>query len=69
MIISANVSAIAYLISAIFFVLALNGLSNPDSARRGNTFGILGMITAVITTLLSPGVVSYQMIILGMPLI
>ncbi len=65
MIISANVSAIAYLISAIFFVLALNGLSNPDSARRGNTFGILGMITAVITTLLSPGVVSYQMIILG----
>ena len=63
--ISANVSAVAYLISAIFFVFALNGLSHPDSARRGNTFGILGMITAVITTMLSPQVVSYQMILIA----
>ena len=63
--ISANISAIAYLISAIFFVLALNGLANPDSARRGNIFGVIGMIIAIVTTLLSPGVVSYDMIILG----
>ena len=63
--ISANISAIAYLISAIFFVLALNGLANPDSARRGNVFGVIGMIIAIVTTLLSPGVVSYEMIILG----
>ena len=63
--ISANISAVAYLISAIFFVFALNGLSHPDSARRGNTFGILGMITAVITTMLSPEVVSYQMILIA----
>ena len=65
MIISSNFSAIAYLISAIFFVLALNGLSNPDSARRGNLFGIIGMIVAIVTTLLNPEVVSYEMIILG----
>ncbi len=65
MIISANISAVAYLISAIFFVLALNGLANPDSARKGNLFGIIGMIVAVITTLLSPNVVSYELIILG----
>ncbi len=65
MIISANISAVAYLISAIFFVLALNGLANPDSARKGNLFGITGMIVAVITTLLSPNVVSYELIILG----
>ena len=63
--ISPNITAIAYLTSAIFFVLALNGLSNPDSARRGNTFGIIGMTIAIITTLLNPGVVSYEMIILG----
>ena len=61
--VSANLSAIAYLISAIFFVLALNGLSHPDSARRGNIFGIIGMIIAIITTLLSPNVISYQMIL------
>ncbi len=65
MIISANISAVAYLISAIFFVLALNGLANPDSARKGNLFGIIGMIVAIITTLLSPNVVSYELIILG----
>ncbi len=63
--ISANISAVAYLISAIFFVFALNGLSHPDSARRGNTFGILGMITAVVTTMLSPQVISYQMIVVA----
>ncbi len=63
--ISANLSALAYLTSAIFFVLALNGLANPDSARRGNVFGVIGMIIAIVTTLLSPGVVSYEMIILG----
>tara|TARA_A100001015_G_scaffold321289_1_gene451247 strand:- start:275 stop:1672 length:1398 start_codon:yes stop_codon:yes gene_type:complete len=63
--ISPNITAIAYLISAIFFVFALNGLSNPDSARRGNIFGIIGMLVAIVTTLLNPGVVSYEMIILG----
>ena len=63
--VSPNLSAIAYLISAIFFVLALNGLSHPDSARRGNVFGIIGMIIAIVTTLLSPNVVSYQMILLA----
>ena len=63
--IDSNTTAIAYLISAIFFVLALNGLSNPDSARRGNIFGIIGMIIAVVTTLLSPDVVSYPLILSG----
>tara|TARA_B100000989_G_C19518094_1_gene462723 strand:- start:115 stop:1512 length:1398 start_codon:yes stop_codon:yes gene_type:complete len=65
MIISANIAAVAYLTSAIFFVLALNGLANPDSARKGNVFGIIGMTIAIVTTLLSPNVVSYDLIILG----
>ncbi len=65
MLISENYSAILYLISAIFFVLALNGLSSPDSARKGNLFGIIGMIIAILTTLLSPEVMSYEMILLA----
>jgi NAD(P) transhydrogenase subunit beta len=45
--------------------MALRGLSSPVSARQGNLFGIAGMVIAVLTTLLSPGVMSYWMIILG----
>jgi NAD(P) transhydrogenase subunit beta len=45
--------------------MALRGLSSPDSSRMGNIFGIAGMVIAVITTLLSPDVVSYWVIILG----
>ena len=48
---SANFSAIAYLIAAVCFILALKGLSSPTSARRGNLFGIAGMAIAVATTL------------------
>ncbi len=60
-----NLTGFAYLIAAVLFILALRGLSNPESARMGNLFGMIGMAIAVITTLLSPGVVSYWMIILG----
>ncbi|HKX53490.1 MAG TPA: NAD(P)(+) transhydrogenase (Re/Si-specific) subunit beta [Nitrosospira sp.] len=48
---SANTVALAYLIASVFFILALKGLSSPLSARRGNLFGIVGMVIAVITTL------------------
>ena len=62
---SENLTAISYLISAIFFILALKGLSHPESARNGNVMGIIGMIIAVITTAFNPNVLSYEMIILG----
>ena len=62
---SENFTAISYLISAIFFILALKGLSNPESARNGNIMGIIGMIIAIFTTLFNPNVLSYEMIILG----
>ncbi len=62
---SENLTAICYLISAIFFILALKGLSHPESARNGNIMGIIGMIIAIFTTLFNPNVLSYQMIIIG----
>jgi NAD(P) transhydrogenase subunit beta len=48
---SANSVAIAYLVAAILFILALKGLSSPVSARRGNIFGMVGMAIAVFTTM------------------
>ena len=52
---SANLLAIFYLLSGILFILALRGLSSPETSRRGNLFGILGMIIAVTVTFLSIG--------------
>ena len=52
---SANLSAIFYLISGVLFILALRGLSSPETSRQGNFFGILGMIIAVTVTFLSIG--------------
>jgi NAD(P) transhydrogenase subunit beta len=50
---STSLAAILYLISGILFILALRGLSSPETSRRGNFFGILGMITAIVVTFLS----------------
>src|SRR3954465_4428588 len=47
---SANLVALWYLVASICFILALKGLSSPESARRGNAFGIAGMTIAVVTT-------------------
>jgi len=56
---SSNVVALAYLVAAILIIFALKGLSSPESARRGNTLGIAGMVIAVLVTLQMPGVHSY----------
>ena len=53
--ISANLSAVFYLISGILFILALRGLSSPDTSRQGNYFGIAGMVIAIVVTFLSVG--------------
>jgi len=52
---SANLLAVFYLISGILFILALRGLSSPETSRKGNLFGILGMIIAIAVTFLSIG--------------
>ncbi len=50
---SPNILAIFYLISGILFILALRGLSSPETSRRGNFFGVLGMVIAITVTFLS----------------
>ena len=53
--ISPNLSAIFYLISGILFILALRGLSSPETSRQGNFFGIVGMVIAISVTFLTVG--------------
>ena len=60
-----QITGFAYLIASVLFILALRGLSSPETARRGNIFGIAGMVIAVVATLVHPDVVSFGMIILG----
>ncbi len=60
-----NLSAILYLIASICFIMALRGLSSPESARQGNNYGIAGMAIAIFTTLAMPDVVSYETILIG----
>mgnify|MGYP003454568397 CR=1 FL=1 len=47
---SANLASVAYIAATILFILSLGGLSNPETARRGNLFGIIGMTLAVLAT-------------------
>ena len=53
--ISSNLLALFYLISGVLFILALRGLSSPETSRQGNLFGIIGMAIAVGVTFLSIG--------------
>ncbi|MFZ1742000.1 MAG: NAD(P)(+) transhydrogenase (Re/Si-specific) subunit beta [Pontixanthobacter sp.] len=45
--------AVAYLVSGVLFILALRGLSSPSTSRSGNRFGMLGMLIAVVTTMIT----------------
>ncbi len=53
--ISADILAIFYLISGVLFILALRGLSSPETSRQGNLFGIIGMAIAISVTIVSVG--------------
>ena len=52
---SANLLAIFYLVSGVLFILALRGLSSPETSRQGNFLGIIGMVIAILVTFLSVG--------------
>ena len=47
---SQSLATVAYLGAAILFILSLGGLSNPETSRRGNLFGMVGMALAVLAT-------------------
>jgi NAD(P) transhydrogenase subunit beta len=53
---NASLSTVSYIASTILFILSLGGLSNPETARRGNLFGMVGMALAVLATVFSPRV-------------
>lgn len=62
---SDELTGFAYLVSAVCFILALRGLSSPESARRGNFLGIAGMVIAIGTTLANPNILSFDLIVVG----
>ena len=56
--ISAGIVSVSYIAATVLFILALSGLSSPETARRGNWFGIAGMAIALLATIF--GVVTQQ---------
>lgn len=63
-----NLPALLYVVSGILFILALRGLSSPETSRAGNRFGMIGMLVAVLTTLFvleSKGFGNYVLIIIA----
>jgi proton-translocating NAD(P)+ transhydrogenase subunit beta len=65
---SPTLATVSYLGAAILFVLSLGGLSNPETSRRGNLYGIIGMAIAVLATVLGPHVTAkgYVWIVVAM---
>ena len=61
-----ELAAYGYLIAAICFIMALRGLSSPETSRGGNLYGIVGMVVAIGVTVATPGVVSPWLIIGGL---
>ncbi len=64
-----NLGGFLYLVAGVLFILALRGLSSPETSRSGNIFGMVGMVIAVLTTLaLSPpqGVGAWFLVLLGL---
>ncbi len=60
-----NGATLLYLIAAVCFILSLKGLSSPESARRGNMLGMVGMVIAILTTLALDSISNYALIIFG----
>jgi len=68
---NANLAALAYLVAGVLFILALRGLSNPETSRRGNLCGMIGMVIAIATTLAAHppvGFGAWVLVIVGMAL-
>ncbi|MDH3459260.1 MAG: NAD(P)(+) transhydrogenase (Re/Si-specific) subunit beta, partial [Gemmatimonadota bacterium] len=55
-----------YLLSAVLFILGLKRLSSPATARTGNWLASLGMLIAIVVTLLFQNILTWQMVVIGM---
>ncbi len=65
---SQDIAGLLYLAASVCFIMALKGLSSPQTSRAGNFFGMAGMVIAIVTTLVAsvtPGVLSYGTILAG----
>jgi NAD(P) transhydrogenase subunit beta len=66
---NADITALCYLVAGVLFILALRGLSNPETSRRGNLLGMIGMAIAIVTTLASHppvGFSAWVLVVVGM---
>jgi NAD(P) transhydrogenase subunit beta len=66
---SADLAALLYLVAGVLFILALRGLSNPETSRQGNLFGMVGMAIAIVTTLAyhpPAGIGAWALVVLGL---
>ena len=61
-----GIVTVAYIAATILFILALGGLSHPETARRGNLYGIIGMSIALLATIFGVVVANYLMLIAGL---
>ena len=53
---TASLATVSYIGATILFILSLGGLSNPETSRRGNLYGMIGMAIAVLATIFGPRV-------------
>jgi len=60
------ITNLAYLVASVLFIIGLKGLGHPRSAVRGNFIGALGMLLAIVVTLLDRSIIDYKFIALGL---
>ncbi len=63
---SQSLVTMSYIVATILFIFSLSGLSNQETARRGNYYGMLGMAIAIIATALSASVTSYAILVIAL---
>ncbi len=63
---SEGLVTVSYIAATILFILSLGGLSNPETARRGNLYGMVGMAIAILATVFGPKVTSYVPVVIAM---